>query len=324
MNRIDRVTAILIQLQSRKVVKAQDIADRFGISLRTVYRDIKTLEEAGIPLYGEAGIGYSIMDGYRLPPVMFTKEEATAFLTAEKLIEKMTDASTDESYKSAMYKVRAVLRSTEKDFLETLDNQIQVFKRSRKSLEDKPPALQTILKGIAGKQVLRINYFAQHNQQKSEREVEPLGIFYLENFWHLIGWCRLRKAYRDFRVDRISSIRLSEEVFKKDHPSLEEYIEERKKDKHELVSVVLMVEKDICHWLDEQKYFSGFISQHETPEGMEMHFLTSSIEGFACWFMMFGERARIIEPEALRERVAEMAESVLKKVGAHTVLSNKY
>src|SRR3954454_9013917 len=118
MNRIDRVTAILIHLQSKKIVKAQDIAERFNISLRTVYRDIKTLEEAGVPLIGEAGIGYSIMDGYRLPPVMFTKEEATAFLTAEKLMEKLTDPLSEESYKSAMYKVRSVLRVAEKDFLE--------------------------------------------------------------------------------------------------------------------------------------------------------------------------------------------------------------
>src|SRR3954465_1610992 len=127
MNRIDRVTAILIQLQSRKIVKAQDIAERFNISLRTVYRDIRTLEEAGIPLIGEAGVGYSIMDGYRLPPVMFTKEEATAFLTAEKLVEKLTDTSTKESYRSAMYKVRSVLRSAEKDHLESIEDHIHVF-----------------------------------------------------------------------------------------------------------------------------------------------------------------------------------------------------
>jgi predicted DNA-binding transcriptional regulator YafY len=105
MNRIDRISAILIQLQSRRVVKASDIAERFNISLRTVYRDVKTLEEAGIPLIGEAGVGYSIMDGYRLPPVMFTKEEATAFLTAEKFVEKLTDASTMAYHRSAMYKI---------------------------------------------------------------------------------------------------------------------------------------------------------------------------------------------------------------------------
>src|SRR5580698_7460080 len=109
MNRIDRLAAILIQLQSKRVVKSHDIAERFAISLRTVYRDIRTLEEGGIPIIGEAGVGYSIMDGYRLPPIMFTKEEATAFLTAEKLIEKLTDPYTEESYKSAMYKVKAVL-----------------------------------------------------------------------------------------------------------------------------------------------------------------------------------------------------------------------
>src|ERR1700756_4790949 len=126
MNRIDRISAILIQLQSRRVVKAGDIAERFNISLRTVYRDIRTLEEAGVPLIGEAGVGYSIMEGYRLPPVMFTTQEATAFLTAEKLIEKITDTSTVESYKSAMYKVRSVLRASEKDFLEKADQHIQV------------------------------------------------------------------------------------------------------------------------------------------------------------------------------------------------------
>src|SRR6185312_6094803 len=149
MNRIDRLTAILIQLQSRRVVKAQDIAERFSISLRTVYRDIRTLEEAGIPLLGEAGVGYSIMDGYRLPPIMFTKEEATAFLTAEKLIEKFTDTSTEESYKSAMYKIKAVLRVTEKDYLENIDHHIEVLNNSHNPRNKSPHnPIQTILKSI--------------------------------------------------------------------------------------------------------------------------------------------------------------------------------
>ena len=90
MNRIDRLTAILIQLQTKKVVKAQEIADRFNISLRTVYRDIRALEEAGVHIGAEAGIGY-FLENYHLPPVMFTTEEASALMLGAKLIEKMSD-----------------------------------------------------------------------------------------------------------------------------------------------------------------------------------------------------------------------------------------
>ena len=161
MNRLDRLTAILIQLQSKRIVKAQDIAARFSISLRTVYRDVKTLEEAGVPIIGEAGVGYSIMEGYRLPPVMFTREEATAFLTAGKLVEKLTDNSTGEGYASAMYKVRSVLRTTEKNLLEDIEDRIQVLQSPTQAhtISATNP-MQTILKSIGAKNVLQIHYAA--------------------------------------------------------------------------------------------------------------------------------------------------------------------
>ncbi|MGZ3926378.1 MAG: helix-turn-helix transcriptional regulator, partial [Mucilaginibacter sp.] len=245
MNRIDRISAILIQLQSRRVVKASDIADRFNISLRTVYRDIKTLEEAGIPLIGEAGVGFSIMDGYRLPPVMFTRDEAAAFLTAEKLMEKLTDPLSDETYKSAMYKIRSVLRTAEKDFLENIDGHIEVMKSRRLagSKYDLNP-LQIILQAIAQRNVLAIHYFAAHNQQKSERSIEPVGVFYQDKYWHLIAWCRLRNDYRDFRLDRISGISLSPERFKTQHPNLKEYISQSAKERN-LQQIVIRVEKKV-------------------------------------------------------------------------------
>lgn len=178
MNRIDRVTAILIQLQSKRVVKAQEIADRFGISLRTVYRDVKTLEEAGIPVIGEAGIGYSIMEGYRLPPVMFTQEEATALLTAEKLVEKLTDASTREVYQAAMFKIKSVLRLTERDHIENLEQHIEVIDSPNFSGQPTDTAyLQQILKAIAAKAVINIDYFAEHSQEKTNRNIESVGVF---------------------------------------------------------------------------------------------------------------------------------------------------
>src|SRR6478609_11993277 len=107
MNRIDRLAAILIQLQSRRLVKAQDIADKFSISLRTVYRDVRALEEAGVPILGEAGIGYKLMEGYKLPPVMFNQDEASALLTAAKLMQSKTDAKSAQLYASALDKIKA-------------------------------------------------------------------------------------------------------------------------------------------------------------------------------------------------------------------------
>ncbi len=102
MNRIDRLTAILIHLQTKRVVKAEEISGRFEISLRTVYRDVRALMEAGVPIGSEAGKGYFIVDGYHLPPVMFNQEEASAMLTAGKLVEKMTDDSIRKAYDSAL------------------------------------------------------------------------------------------------------------------------------------------------------------------------------------------------------------------------------
>lgn len=312
MNRIDRISAILIQLQSRRVVKASDIAERFNISLRTVYRDVKTLEEAGIPLIGEAGVGYSIMDGYRLPPVMFTKEEATAFLTAEKFVETLTDTSTATQYKSAMYKVRAILKTAEKDMLESMDDRIEVLRGVHIPEMANADHLQAILHSISQKHVLSLNYFAQHSQEHTKRYVEPVGILFMSGFWHLIAYCRLRKAYRDFRVDRIKNLEVTDECYTHEHPSLKDYIAQKTVEK-ELDAVVILVDKSAHPHLEYQKYYSGFISEKSVGDMMEMTFLTASLEGFARWYMMYGENAVIISPDGLRDRVRELAERLMQR-----------
>ncbi len=320
MNRIDRVSAILIQLQSRRVVKASDIAERFNISLRTVYRDVKTLEEAGIPIIGEAGVGYSIMDGYRLPPVMFTREEATAFLTAEKFVEKLTDASTMEHHKSAMYKIRSILKTAEKNLLEDIDGKIEVFKNQGQLNVNNKDHIQTLLNSIAQKKVITIDYFANHSQQHTKRDIEPIGIFFKDSYWHLIGFCRLRNDYRDFRVDRINCVLITEKIFNNKHPTLKAYIAQTAKTQ-EMDLVVMQVDKSIYGHLENQKYYSGFVSEKTIGQMVEMTFLTTSLEGFARWFMMFGDKAEIISPDSLKERVSNIASSIVQK---NLQLSNSY
>lgn len=320
MNRIDRVSAILIQLQSRRVVKAGDIAERFGISLRTVYRDVKTLEEAGIPIIGEAGVGYSIMDGYRLPPVMFTREEATAFLTAEKIVEKMADNSVTEHHRSAMYKIRSILKTSEKALLEDIDQSIAVLKNTHQLQVDHKDHIQTLLSSIAQKKVITIDYFAKHSQEHTKRDIEPIGIFYKDSFWHLIGFCRMRGDYRDFRVDRINQVKVTEKVFNSKHPTLKDYINQTAKE-HALDLVIIRVDKSIYPHLDYQKYYSGFVSEKKIGDQIEMTFLTMSLCGFARWFMMFGDDAEIISPDSLKEKVGQIATVIAQK---NLQLSNSY
>ena len=321
MNRIDRIAAILIQLQSRRVVKAADIAERFAISLRTVYRDVSTLIEAGVPVIGEAGVGYSIMEGYRLPPVMFTKEEATAFLTAEKFIEKLTDSGTSAHYQSAMFKVKAVLRSAEKYMLEDMDQHIEVLKpRYRPPAVNGHDALQPILNAIVSKEVLAIDYFANHSQQNTSRQIEPVGIFFSEGFWHLIAFCRLRSDYRDFRVDRIKKLHITGGSFEKKHITLKEYLAQITTREKNLHKVVLQVDKEVARWLDGQKYYNGFVGELENEETIEMTFLTEYTESFVRWYLGFGDYARIVSPDELKERVKAVVKGILKNAEQQDVL----
>ncbi len=118
MNRLDRITSILVQLQSKKLITAREISDRFEISNRTVYRDIHTLRQAGVPIGEEEGKGYFIVDGYKLPPVMFSSEEANALVAIEKMLHYHTEDSLRKNYESALLKIKAVLKSKEKNKLE--------------------------------------------------------------------------------------------------------------------------------------------------------------------------------------------------------------
>lgn len=316
MNRIDRIAAILIQLQSKKIVKAQDIADRFGISLRTVYRDIHTLDEAGVPVIGEAGIGYSIGEGYRLPPVMFTTEEARTFLTAEKLLEKLTDKKTFATYQSALFKIKAVLRSSEKDDIENLQEHIAVLENRYLPRSEKAASyLQEILDSVVQQLVINMTYAAIGSNEITQRHVEPVGVFFMSGNWYMIGYCQLRKDYRNFRVDRIKQLQVTQTAFQKKHPSLTAYLNQVTKKERQLHKVVMEINKSILKYLGDQKYYNGFVSEKEKGDRLEMTFLTSSLEGFARWYIMFGDHgAEIISPASIKKRVSEIATGILKKL----------
>ena len=113
--RLARLTAILTHLQSKRLITASELAKKHGVSIRTIYRDIRALKRSGVPIITEEGKGYTLIEGYHLPPVSFTESEANALITAEQLISRNRDASLIEQYRQAMTKIKAVLRHKEKD-----------------------------------------------------------------------------------------------------------------------------------------------------------------------------------------------------------------
>lgn len=314
--RFDRIVAILIQLQSKKIVKAQEMADRFDCSLRTIYRDIRTLEASGVPIYSEAGIGYSLVDGYRLPPVMFTREEASSFIAAEKLMQKFTDKELGENYASAMFKLKAVLRSSEKELVEEIESKVLVRNPRELYNHKAPNALASIFRSVGEKIKVRLSYEAISADEPSERTIEPVGVFHENGNWYIYGYCHLRKDYRQFRTDRIHGITLTEEKFDLEHAALESYLSASN---HETTAVRIVVDKEIVKYIKSDRRNYGFVSEKTVADGVEMTFQSRDLEnGFARWFITFADFASVIEPLSLNDRlvdIMEVGKARMKKVG---------
>lgn len=223
MNRIDRLFGILTLMQSRKHVPAIRIAQKFQISIRTVYRDIRSLSESGIPLGFDTGKGYFLVPGYFLPPVRFSDEEANALLLMDSLAGAFSDPSIQRHYSGALNKVRSVLSASQKDRFEKLASSTRY--QFPDCLKTEGEFLPQIQKAIVSRQILEIGY-RNRLEETSRRLTEPIGLIFYALSWHLIAWCHLRRDYRDFKVSRISGIRETGEAFRiSNHRELNEYLE---------------------------------------------------------------------------------------------------
>ena len=220
--RLSRLTAIITQLQSKRIVTAKYLAEKHNVSIRTIYRDIRTLEQSGIPIITEEGIGYSIMDGYHLPPVLFTEEEANALITVEQLAIKNKDRSLVENVSSAIEKIKAILRYSQKGNADLLSDRI--YFGGNNNQEKTSENLMQIQSAIIHFQLLEIEYHSSENQATT-RNIEPFAVYSINGNFLLIAYCRLRKDFRAFRIDYIAKLTPLEETFTPHNMTLREYFE---------------------------------------------------------------------------------------------------
>jgi predicted DNA-binding transcriptional regulator YafY len=309
MNKTERLQAILTALQSKRIVRAEDLAERFEVSIRTIYRDIRSLEEAGIPIGAEAGIGYFITEGYYVPPVMFTQEEAMALLVAGKFISQRTDKKVNKAFESAVTKIKSVLDNQKKEQWEDLDNQI-LLNPFGESENERELFLESFKKALAGSFLVEVDYRTPDSETTTRRRLEPVGLTYYYQRWHLIAWCQLREAYRDFRLDRMEAVHVLSTRYKKNrHPSLKEYLNSMIKN-HDLTEVRVFMKSDILRFVENSKYAMGMISEKKTAEGAEMVFATPSTNYFARWILSLGAHAKVLGPEEVKRMVVDISEAV--------------
>ncbi len=221
--RISRLTAILTQLQTKRLLTATALAQKFGVSIRTIYRDIRALEQSGVPILTEEGKGYSLMEGYRIPPVMFTENEANALIVAEQLVLKNKDASFVKDYVEAIEKIKAVLGHSIKDKANLLSERTRFSHNSNN--EKNSNNLSDLQFALTNFYITKIEYTSETNETTS-RHIEPFALLSTQENWLLVAWCQLRKAFRYFRLDRIKKLEVLSTKFAPHKMTLQEYFDQ--------------------------------------------------------------------------------------------------
>lgn len=220
--RLSRLVAILTQLQTRRLVTSTKLAEKFGVSTRTIYRDLKALEQAGVPILTEDGKGYTLMEGYKIPPIMFSENQANALILVEQLVLKNRDSSLINNYTEAIDKIKAVLRQSEKDKANLLSLRSKFAKLE--NYEIKSNILSSLQNAITNFYLAKLHYISAENKL-SERVVEPFALLSILEGWLMVAYCRLRKEFRYFRLDRIQKLQIQQEKFTPHKMTLQEFFE---------------------------------------------------------------------------------------------------
>lgn len=211
MRPADRLFKLVQLIRGRRLSTAAFLAQRLEVSIRTVYRDIAQLQYQGVPIEGEAGVGYRLGKGYDLPPLMFTQDEASALVTSMRLAQAWLDPELALAAEQSLSKILSILPSSARVAAENLPLHLAPM------LSIKPdPAtqknLQTLREAVQTRRKVAMLY-TDVNDISSQRVVRPLGCFFWGKTWTLAAWCETRQDFRSFRLDRMTRLSLQEKVF---------------------------------------------------------------------------------------------------------------
>jgi predicted DNA-binding transcriptional regulator YafY len=294
MNRIDRLFAILLLIQRKRRVRAIDLAQAFEVSERTIYRDMAALSESGVPLVALPGAGYELVEGYYLPPLLFTRDEATSLFLGMQMLLSHMEGRMSADAERALTKVALVLPSLLRQNAERLAASIEFFMpRTRFDLDD--PHLAASQQAIQEQRVVRLRYHSYSRDEITEREVEPHTLTYASGAWYLNGYCRMRQDLRGFRLSRIERLELLRETF-----------EPRQAPTTAPAAMNVRVRFDIriARWVRERQHYAFQNEKPATGEGGPvMVYRVHTLSELVPWLLGWGASAEVLEPSELREQL---------------------
>jgi predicted DNA-binding transcriptional regulator YafY len=303
MNRVDRLLALILFLQSRRVVTAEQMAAHFELSVRTIYRDLVALGQAGVPILAEAGVGYTLMRGYHLPPVNFTTEEGSALVSGGLLVEQFADAAVKAQMHSALLKVRAVLPRDHQERITRLERGLAT------TANVKPPTqadLSLLQQALASLRVLSFSYQGAGKTATTERIAEPCGLIHYLERWHLIAWCRASRDYRDFRTDRMTHETLLRETFTpREDFSVAQYIRAMPAPtlRARVKFTALAADRAKREW------WLGVLDEERVSGGIVLALAAVEWENLVRWLLSFEREVTVLAPESLRKSLVTAAEN---------------
>ena len=226
MRRADRLFRIVQFLRVGRLITARRLAEKLQVSERTIYRDVRDLQLSGMPIEGEAGIGYLLRQDFDIPPLMFTRSEIEALVLGARMVRAWGGAEQGEAATQALLKIEAVLPPDLRDKVD----QTLLYAPNFQVRGELKRNVDVLNAAASDRKFIKFSY-TREDGEGSERRVRPLGLYFWGGVWTLASWCEMRKDFRNFRVDRMAELRTLEQPFSPDpKKSLQAFIAKMRED----------------------------------------------------------------------------------------------
>jgi predicted DNA-binding transcriptional regulator YafY len=309
MNRTDRLLAIILQIQAKGCQRAEDLAAHFEVSKRTIYRDIDALYQSGVPLIATPGQGYMLDEGYFLPPLSFTIEEATMLLLGADVMEQSFDAEYSAASKTSSEKILTVLSSELRERADRIRENL-IFVTSNNQRPSEILQLRQLRRAIVRQQCIKFRYQSGYvGAPTAERKVDPYRLTHVQGHWYLSGYCHLKRDGRLFRLTRMDDVQILPETFIRREKVLYQ-IQAQMVDSRTL-TVRLLFSPVVAQQIEEDDLFY-IEDRQKTDEGISVTLRVRQPHDIVQWVMRWGRHVRVIEPQELRDLVIAEANQILK------------